>query len=159
MPAVFFNALQYFATFCRALQYMVLQWLQQWVRARFLEVCSILGGLQYLQYSAGHGAATEEGTAEILAGGNGLLEWRGLACCRDAPKKKEIFPLLLIIVLNVILPRQTKGKYFCCFHQKGHLHYDQPRLTEKRIMECLHINEKERKTDRFFCEPLSLHKM
>ena len=54
----------------------------------------------------------EEGTAEILAGrGNGLQEWRGLACCRDAAaKKEEIF--LLVIVLSVILPRQGKGKYF-----------------------------------------------
>ena len=66
MPAVFFNALQYFATFCRALQYMVLQWLQQWVRARFLEVCSILGGLQYLQYSAGQGVALDD--CSILGG-------------------------------------------------------------------------------------------
>ena len=46
-------------------------------------------------------------TAEIPAStGNGLREWRGLACCHG----KEIFtPVFFPLLLSIILPRQRKG--------------------------------------------------
>ena len=46
-------------------------------------------------------------TAEIPAStGNGLREWRGLACCHG----KEIFPPVFFpLLLSIILPRQRKG--------------------------------------------------